>query len=421
MLPFSISLRLITTFANYASKQYHSRAKPSLLCACLALHVSCESLLGYYSALGPVFSTPVPFHFPINSCDFDYLHGVCVGQAANPGPWNIQVRNVVSASKHIDEIHQPVDCMAWSETSATKVQAEHITRQARKAKRFVNFSAFAPARSKLQDKGGKLEAVGTLLFSNAFAQNLGSSWEAPIFHTARVSDSLLHLPATQVRVITLYGFHSGMPEAHIKNDRLLACAFAQASHFHVPTLIVGDLNIDLQDMPAWHKARSVGFVDVALRQAAFQQSEPDPTYRGISRLDYVIGNPLAAQAFVSLRVDPRGYSAMLCSRRSFSGRPCSRNVLFGECLSTLQASRFPARWPNKASHLQMHNKSKKPCANKTWMMQCTFFPRPLRIKCVWFRSKLVRSLCQQVSVAARKVASATGALVPFVSQSSRIS
>ena len=50
-----------------------------------------------------------------------------------------------------------------------------------------------------------------------------------------------------------------------------------------------------------------GFVDVAARQADLAGNEPDFTYKGISRLDCILCNRSAAQAFHSIDVDPAGY------------------------------------------------------------------------------------------------------------------
>ena len=65
--------------------------------------------------------------------DWNFLHGVCVGQADNPGPWSLQLRNIVSASKHIEDFKFEADCHVWTETCATKHGQDKITKQIRKA------------------------------------------------------------------------------------------------------------------------------------------------------------------------------------------------------------------------------------------------------------------------------------------------
>ena len=132
--------------------------------------------------------------------------------------------------------------------------------------------------------------------------------EAAIFASARITDALLHLQGQQIRVIAVYGFHSGLPDHMSQNDRLLSHVFARASDFHVPTIIAGDFNCELSALPAWSKARAVGYVDLACRQASVLNTDPDMTFKGVSRLDYVVANPFAARAFRSMQVDPKGFT-----------------------------------------------------------------------------------------------------------------
>ena len=51
---------------------------------------------------------------------FASLMGVRVGEASNPGPWHIEVRNVVSADKHVLDLSGDPSCVAWTETSAAQ-------------------------------------------------------------------------------------------------------------------------------------------------------------------------------------------------------------------------------------------------------------------------------------------------------------
>ena len=78
--------------------------------------------------------------------DWNYLHGVCVGQAANHGPWALEVRNIVSASKHIEDFRFQADCHVWTETAATKTGQGKILKQMRKHATHVVFSAPAPSK-----------------------------------------------------------------------------------------------------------------------------------------------------------------------------------------------------------------------------------------------------------------------------------
>ena len=127
-----------------------------------------------------------------------------------------------------------------------------------------------------------------------------------------------------MRVIALYGFHSGLTDAAPKNDILLGKALRQADSFAVPTIIAGDFNCMLSDLHSWQAAVARGFVDVAQRVASLHDRDPEPTYKGISRLDYVICNPTAATAFQDIQVDPNGYTdhAILTAVFDWNCCPC---------------------------------------------------------------------------------------------------
>ena len=264
---------------------------------------------GQLIALGPV-SPMLSFHnnSPKLFFDFNFLHGTCVGQASNPGPWSLQLQNVVSASKHIADFRMEHDCVLWTETCANKFTQERVRRHARKGSASAVCSNPAPIRCNSTGKGGRAEATGSIIFASTPIQNLGGSWDAAIFASGRIADAVIHVSSMQIRVIAIYGYHSGITESLQKNEKLMAHAFARASQFHVPTLIAGDLNCDINALAAWTKAQALGYVDVAARQAVVADTVTEMTYRGVSRLDYVICNPCAARAFQSLHVDPKGFT-----------------------------------------------------------------------------------------------------------------
>ena len=265
--------------------------------------------MGQFVALGPVFPTHF-FHSILfqSFFDFNFLHGTCVGQALNPGPWSLQLQNIVSASKYISDFNMDHQCVLWTETCANKFTQERVARHAHKSRASVVFSNPAPIRSCGTGKGGRAEATGSIIFAKTPMQNLSGTWDAALFASGRIADAVIHVGSMQVRVIAVYGYHSGTTDSLQKNEKLMAHVFARASQFHVPTIIAGDVNCDISALAAWAKAQALGYVDVAVRQAAVSNTVPDMTYRGVSRLDYVICNPCAARAFQLLHVDPKGFT-----------------------------------------------------------------------------------------------------------------
>ena len=240
---------------------------------------------------------------------FDYLKGTCVGQASNPGPWTLQLRNTVSAAKHIESFSFTCDCHVWSETSATKATQDKAIKAMRRQSGHAVFSDFSKCRHEdgLQ-KPGKAQASGTLVFSKARSQCLSSQWSAPVFQSARIADAVIQVGSIQVRVVAVYGYHSGYADHVTLNDALMGKVFNQVKQFHLPTLVVGDFSCNIYDLTAWDQAVAQGFVDVAARQSDVCGSVPELTYKGLSRLDYVLCNRSAAVAFRALHVDPAGYT-----------------------------------------------------------------------------------------------------------------
>ena len=255
-----------------------------------------------------------PRIFSMLSQGFPPFLGVRVGEALNPGPqhhWKLQLRNIVSADCHVHELHKSTDdCIVWSETAATDKMQIWIKKAAAKHGAFCSFSAPADAR-KLKDKitNGRGASTGTLCYTASVKQvSLHGLWTTDVWHSSRISDSLLHFNRTQVRIISVYGYHSQIEGASGLNDRLFHAVFSQAMAFPTPTIVLGDFNTDVYQFESCQNAVNYGFVDVSAWWHALVHQEPPPTYRGKSRLDYIFCNPQAMRAVKSFSQDPMGYT-----------------------------------------------------------------------------------------------------------------
>ena len=112
----------------------------------------------------------------------------------------------------------------------------------------------------------------------------------------------------QVRVVVVYGVHSGVQGSLEQNELLFGEIFRMISGNHIPTVLVGDFNCDLNRLGCWQLALDRGYVDVAAKLSALTREPPQPTYKGTSRLDYVVCCPLAFRAFSAFNVDPNGFT-----------------------------------------------------------------------------------------------------------------
>ena len=126
--------------------------------------------------------------------------------------------------------------------------------------------------------------------------------------TVRVSDALLHLPHSKIRIVCVYGYHSSIPNSLGLNDALFSEVIQQAASYRLPTIVAGDFNMLFQDSHLAGSFLRQGFVDLGLKFACLRGGPPDPTYRGRSRLDYAFCNAAADHMVQSFGIDPRGYT-----------------------------------------------------------------------------------------------------------------
>ena len=159
--------------------------------------------------------------FGLYSCNLLTTSKVRVGQASKPGPWTLQLRNIVSAAKHIQKFEFSCGCHVWTKTSATKAMQDKAVKAMRSQRGHVVFSGFSKCRHEdCLQKPGKASAVGTMIFSKSRSQCLSWQWSAPLFRSARISDAVLQVGSIPVRVVAVYGYHSGYADHVTLNDAL---------------------------------------------------------------------------------------------------------------------------------------------------------------------------------------------------------
>ena len=283
-----------------------------------------ESSQGYLS-WRPV-SSEFSRIFPSSAlqCDYNFLHGCCVGQARNPGPWSLRIQNIVSAQKHLDSLMFEDDCTVWTETTATKFTQERAI--CRSISNRCHTALSHPASSKQLAKIGRNEASGTMIFTKQPLRDMSGGIDAAIFNTSRIADAIVNLNGLQVRIIAIYAYHSGFDDQMAKNERLFAHAFAAASQFKIPTTVTGDFNCELSQLNCWEQATTAGFVDVGRHYAELHGSVPENTYRGESRLDYLVVNKVALQGLLSFQVDPKGFTDHAILHATFDWNAAMRPI-----------------------------------------------------------------------------------------------
>ena len=123
----------------------------------------------------------------------------------------LQLRNIASAAAHVDELQNSEDdILVWSETSATATTLSSLRAKAKQSGQSVSTSAPVGARlNKGFMTSGRGEASGALVVSKFPLMNLNDTWNRVVFQTGRIADAIINVDGTQIRIIAVYGYHSG--------------------------------------------------------------------------------------------------------------------------------------------------------------------------------------------------------------------
>ena len=219
------------------------------------------------------------------------------GEAANPGPHDqgdalqIGVVNPTSLAGKLDLIDSLGDGIwALCETSATRVVQASTKRFFRPRNKCVLFSEPVRAhRRGLSEIRGVAQGVGVLSSFRSW-----NSLQAPpieLKNSSRFIATIVQISCNCcIQVISIYGpHHTSMVHPHAFTDKMLRFALDFAANFKGPTLICGDLNKDLEDLPTWNLLKQCGFCDLAAFHAQRIGVSPSPTCRNSTRYMYMIG------------------------------------------------------------------------------------------------------------------------------------
>ena len=224
------------------------------------------------------------------------------GEAKNPGPdhsipmdgllavGTINPTSIVSKLETLFDLGPGIWSM--SETSATSRQ-QKITRSFFKNKSWnVVFGAPVKAHAnKFNALRGVAQGVG--LFSPLPSWKAIAPLPKDLEASCRILVSFTQVsPNLVIQVITLYG---PTPKCMMSPlaflDKLMRFALERSRSFHGPTIILGDLNYTLDEIPSWGLYQQCGFVDAASVDANRRKTLPQPTCRGLTRKSFILIPP----------------------------------------------------------------------------------------------------------------------------------
>ena len=190
--------------------------------------------------------------------------------------------------------------MALSETCATT----YVLDKASKVSAAWGRHAFSsnPVRRRTFKRGtiseGRGESAGVWVSSTVHARSLCLPWPDDVASLCRACDAILYSPNGPIYVACLYGFHQGFPDASPQTDRILEAIFQRSQMLKIPAVVVGDFNSSLESLPSWPMMCERGWCDAAIRHKECTGIEPIPTFKEVSRIDFIIMNDLAKRAFI---------------------------------------------------------------------------------------------------------------------------
>ena len=242
-------------------------------------------------------------------CQWVWYHGIRVGEAKNPGPpgqmkvrgLNVQLHNSFLDDKGI--LSGGADILVCSETCATKFVEQKATKMLHSAGRHVAFGRAVDRRTFVDGRlcQTKSKAQGVAICSVCPLRPCHQSWPQEAWQTCRVTDTYVLAQGQQIRVFAVYGYHQGYDDIQIKNETLLRETLSRASTVDMPTLVIGDINCDLQALAVWADMQTTGWQDAAITQSQWDGQPVLPTFKE-SRLDYILFNQKAAPAFCGFSV-----------------------------------------------------------------------------------------------------------------------
>ena len=207
---------------------------------------------------------------------FDAFRGVCVGQAANPGPSGsdtaiyedvtLSVLNPTSLYTHHDEIiEHPSDVQFLSETSTTIDAQKSVRSQMRGSGKRVVFGAPSPDKTRSKDPRQACvrgHACGVACITRLSIKPLPCD-DGPtgMYNAGRIMRCLVQIGPCAVQCVVIYGLTTCTGQA-AANDALFAEAVSWVQAYSGYSILAGDFNMPPSSAPALQPLFQKGFVDV---------------------------------------------------------------------------------------------------------------------------------------------------------------
>ena len=222
-----------------------------------------------------------------------------IGEAKNPGPVEfsdmkglvaIGTINPTSITSKLETLYDlGPGIWSMSETSATARQQQY-TRSFFKQKSWhvVMGKPVKAHRNGVMAVRGVAKGVG--LLSSYPSWKSMTPLPIELEESCRIVVSYTQLsPNLTIQFITIYGPHTKAMLSPLPFlDKMMRHALERARSYNGPTIILGDLNYTLEEIPSWPLLHECGFVDAALIDANRRSTCPSPTCKGLTRKTFIL-------------------------------------------------------------------------------------------------------------------------------------
>lgn len=191
-----------------------------------------------------------------------------IGEARNPGPscskFSISVSNPCSLATNLDTYADlPAQIHCVSETSQTAM-GQSITGKALKAKGFkIAWGHPVPAQRQSTHGHDTLRGMstGVAVLSRFPIMEVQDAMPPEWLQTCRIVETLVRVGCITLKIVTIYGFQSSLPQSKEMTNTIMAAALRCSEVFPGMTLICGDFNFKPSEMAIWPEFVRGGFQD----------------------------------------------------------------------------------------------------------------------------------------------------------------
>ena len=198
----------------------------------------------------------------------------------------------------------------FTETCLTKLVFETISKKAKGAKKYILPGALCTPRQHMVKAASQTrgQSGGVLVSSDLAARHSSVEMPTATWASTRVVDVVVALTSTfHIRVVGFYGITAKYHKNYVElNDKILSSVLSRILQSTIPCIIMGDFNCCLEDMPLWGRLSDWGWKDAAILNFERTGQEPMMTFKGETRMDYVLIPP----QMVHLRFNQRPYPTM---------------------------------------------------------------------------------------------------------------